>query len=342
MVRIYLAVSTVNRKRKDKEYPEFLASRGAAFYNNIIVALPDTVAFCDEAHQYKTIDEIGALEGNCQLVLPKEMNSICVIDGQHRIFAHYESGIPSKQERTIAELRKQLHLLVTGLIFPKDMPPEERARIQSEIFLDINSNAKLVPQNVLLQIKRINNPIADESIAQFVVEQLNKQGVFQNLLQLSTLDNGKIKTASIVKFALRYLVTVTPAEGKQSLFNYWDGDKNALLAMDGNAIEEYVKFCVSTLRNYFGAIKKNLRKQWDDTDSKLLSVISINGFIIALTRQLSVNGVNDFDFYDRIFNGWTIDFSKDGFKYTSSQYRKFSTQILREVFQISDEIIATI
>ena len=53
-------------------------------------------------------------------------------------------------------------------------------------------------------------------------------------------------------------------------------------------------------------------------------------------------GVNDFDFYDRIFNGWTIDFSKDGFKYTSSQYRKFSTQILREVFQISDEIIATI
>ena len=38
--------------------------------------LPDTVAFCDEAHQYKTIDEIGALEGNCQLVLPKEMNSI--------------------------------------------------------------------------------------------------------------------------------------------------------------------------------------------------------------------------------------------------------------------------
>ena len=133
---------------KIKNIRNFLASKGAAFYNNIIVALPDTVAFCDEAHQYKTIDEIGALEGNCQLVLPKEMNSICVIDGQHRIFAHYESGIPSKQERTIAELRKQLHLLVTGLIFPKDMPPEERARIQSEIFLDINSNAKLVPQNV--------------------------------------------------------------------------------------------------------------------------------------------------------------------------------------------------
>lgn len=70
------------------------------------------------------------------------MNSICVIDGQHRIFAHYESGIDSKQERIIAELRKRLHLLVTGLIFPPEMSAEERVRIQSEIFVDINSNAK--------------------------------------------------------------------------------------------------------------------------------------------------------------------------------------------------------
>ena len=86
------------------------------------------------------------------------------------------------------------------------MRMEERAQIQSEIFLDINSNAKPVPQNVLLQIKRINNPIADESIAQFVVEKLNKEGIFKNLFQMSSLDKGKIKTASIVRFALRYLV----------------------------------------------------------------------------------------------------------------------------------------
>lgn len=231
--------------------------------------------FHDESGNFKSIDEIGELEGNCKLVLPKEMNSICVIDGQHRIFAHYESGISSKQEDKIAKLRKELHLLVTGLVFPKNMSAEKRAQIQSEIFLEINSNAKLVPQNVLLQIKRINNPIADESIAQFVIEKLNKQGVFQNLLQISTLDSGKIKTASIVRFALRYSVTVKPAEGKNSLFTYWPGDKNALLSMNNDAIEDYVKFCNMSLRNYFGAIKKNLRTEWDDENSKLLSVISI-------------------------------------------------------------------
>ena len=203
-------------KSKIKGIRASLETKGEAFYNNIIVGLPDRVRFCDEEGNYKTIDEIGDLEGNCTLTFPKEMNSICVIDGQHRIFAHYESGADSKQERTIAELRKQLHLLVTGLVFPPEMSAEERARIQSEIFVDINSNAKLVPQNVLLQIKRIQNPIADESIAQFVIEKLNKQGAFQILLQISTLDSGKIKTASIVRFALRSLVTVTPAEGKQS------------------------------------------------------------------------------------------------------------------------------
>lgn len=329
-------------KNKIKGIRSFLETKGEAFYNNIIVGLPDRVRFCDEKGDYKTIDQIGDLEGNCTLTFPKEMNSICIIDGQHRIFAHYESGVDSKQERTIAELRKQLHLLVTGLVFPPEMSAEERARIQSEIFVDINSNAKLVPQNVLLQIKRIQNPIADESLAQFVIEKLNKQGVFQNLLQISSLDGGKIKTASIARFALRYLVTVNPTEGRQSLFTYWDGDKDALLANKNDAIEEYVKYCDATLRNYFGAIKKNLRTQWDDESSKLLSVISINGFIIALNRQLSINGVQNFDFYDKVFKGWNFDFSKENFPYTSSQYRKFSTRILQEAFKIDDSVIETI
>lgn len=329
-------------KKKIKKIRDFIETKGEAFYNNIIVGLPDRVRFCDENGDFKAVDEIGDLKGNYNLSLPMEMNSICVIDGQHRIFAHYESGIDSKQERTISELRKQLHLLVTGLIFPSGMSPEERARIQSEIFVDINTNAKPVQQSILLQIKRIQNPIADESIAQFVVEKLNKQGVFQNMLQISSLDSGKIKTASIVRFALRYLVTVNPSEGKKSLFTYWNGDKDAFHKLKSDVIEEYVLFCTSTLRNYFGAIKKNLKKQWEDETSKLLSVIAINGFIIALTRQLSINGVKDFDFYDNLFKSWNYDFSKDKFPYTSSQYRKFSTRILEEAFKIDPSIIETI
>ncbi|MEG0261380.1 MAG: DGQHR domain-containing protein [Oscillospiraceae bacterium] len=321
-------------KGKIKKIREFLINKGEAFYNNIIVALPDNVTFVDGAGHRQPMEKIGGLEGNCQLVLPKEMNSICVIDGQHRIYAHYESGVDSKQEKRIADLRKQLHLLVTGLVFPSNMAEGERARMQSEIFLEINSNVKRVPQNVLLQIKRIKNPIASESIAQFVIEKLNKEGIFFKLFQVSSLDVASIKTASIVQFALRYLVTVIPADGKRSLFTYWTGDKEKLLEQDTTAIAEYVKFCADTLRTYFGAIKKNMRIYWDDETAKLLSVISINGFIIALTRQLNTNGVQDFDFYNEKFKDWNFDFSREGFPYTSSQYRKFSSRILEDVFKL--------
>ena len=234
-------------KAKIKSIREFLDKKGETFYNNIIVALPDNVQFRDASGAVKSIDDIGYLESNCSLLMQKEMNSVCVIDGQHRIFAHYESGANSKQEERISALRKQLHLLVTGLVFPKEMTEAERAKMQSEISLDINSNAKAVPPSILLQINRINNPIADESIAQMVLEHLNKRGVFRKLFQLSSLDIAPIKTASIVKFALRYLVTLTPKEGRQSLLEYWDGDRDLLFEKDSTAIKQYVEFCANAL-----------------------------------------------------------------------------------------------
>lgn len=316
----------------------FIENKGEAFYNNIIVALPDNVSFKNSSGESMTIDKINELNGNFQLIIPKELNSICIIDGQHRIFAHYESGTDSKQEKTISNLRKKLHLLVTGLIFPKEMPMEKRSKIQSEIFNDINSNAKTVPANILLQIKRIMNPIADESIAQFVIEKLNTQDPFKGMLQISSLESGKIKTASIVRFALRYLVTITPSSGKKSLFDYWEGNKTALEKQEEAAITDYVDYCVSVLSVYFKAIKKNFKSSWN-TESKLLTVISLNGFIIALTRQLEINGIKDFAFYDNFFSKWDFDFSKDNFNYTSSQYRKFSKEILCSAFKIPKETV---
>ncbi|HBW35897.1 MAG: hypothetical protein VR66_20595 [Peptococcaceae bacterium BRH_c23] len=65
-----------------------------------------------------------------------------------------------------------------------------------------------------------------------------------------------------------------------------------------------------------------------------MSVTSINGFIIAFTRQLESNGIQDFDFYDAKLKNLNIDFSKAIFTYTSSQYRKFSNQILQEAFEL--------
>ena len=319
-------------KDKIKKIRRYICRKSEAFYNNIIVALPDDIKFTREANgcmEYLTIDQIGNHD-TCKLIIPDRFNSLCIIDGQHRIFAHYEGE--DNDEGKIALLRKRLHLLVTGLVFPKNMSQIERSQIQSEIFLDINSNAKPVPADVLLHIEMVKNPLSDIGIARQVIEKLNKDSIFRNKFGLTAVEESKIKVASIIKFALRYLVTIEPQNNK-SFFNYWKGDIDKLKQKDDNTLKEYVDFCAQNLDIYFSAIHEVFKTYWDDNESKILSVISINGFIIAYQRQLQDNGIQDRSFYIEKIKNLKIDFSKDNFKYTSSQYRKFSDEIINEAFK---------
>lgn len=327
-------------KDKVKSIRAFLAQKGEAFYNNIIVALPDNVTFEDDAGTPILVENIGDFQ-HCKLVLPDEMNSICIIDGQHRIFAHYEAPATEKYELQIAPLRRQLHLLVTGLIFPTEMKEPERKQIQSQIFLDINDNTKKVAPNVLTHIEMVKDPFSDIGLARRVIERLNKKQVFLNRFELSALDESKIKVASIIKFALRYLVTVTPAEGKTSLYAYWQGNKEAFQQKDEASLNDYIEFCANSIDLYFSAIRDAFKSSWNDPASKMLSVISINGFIIAFNRQLNKYGVSDYPFYSSCLRKLSIDFSKNGFPYTSSQYRKFSGRILAEAFDFTNEELET-
>lgn len=327
-------------KDKVKSIRAFLAQKGEAFYNNIIVALPDNVTFEDDAGTPILVENIGDFQ-HCKLVLPDEMNSICIIDGQHRIFAHYEAPATEKYELQIAPLRRQLHLLVTGLIFPTEMKEPERKQIQSQIFLDSNDNTKKVAPNVLTHIEMVKDPFSDIGLARRVIERLNKKRVFLNRFELSALDESKIKVASIIKFALRYLVTVTPAEGKTSLYAYWQGNKEAFQQKDEASLNDYIEFCANSIDLYFSAIRDAFKSSWNDPASKMLSVISINGFIIAFNRQLNKYGVSDYPFYSSCLRKLSIDFSKNGFPYTSSQYRKFSGRILAEAFDFTNEELET-
>lgn len=327
-------------KDKVKSIRAFLAQKGEAFYNNIIVALPDNVTFEDDAGTPILVENIGDFQ-HCKLVLPDEMNSICIIDGQHRIFAHYEAPATEKYELQIAPLRRQLHLLVTGLIFPTEMKEPERKQIQSQIFLDINDNTKKVAPNVLTHIEMVKDPFSDIGLARRVIERLNKKRVFLNRFELSALDESKIKVASIIKFALRYLVTVTPAEGKTSLYAYWQGNKEAFQQKDEASLNDYIEFCAKSIDLYFSAIRDAFKSSWNDPASKMLSVISINGFIITFNRQLNKYGVSDYPFYSSCLRKLSIDFSKNGFPYTSSQYRKFSGRILAEAFDFTNEELET-
>ena len=314
------------QKDKIKGIRRFLAKKQEAFYNNIIVSLPSKVYFLDENDCQIHLDSIGKYDV-CKMMLPDEMNSICIIDGQHRVYAHYEGEKTDPDEIQISNLRKKLHLLVTGLVFPESMSDVQKAQIESGIFLDINTNAKPVPPDVLLHIKELKDPLSDIGIARAVIERLNKEDIFLHMFELSALDERKIKTASIIKFALRYLVTIESKE-KKSLFDYWDGDKIKLKELNDQEYNSYIDFCVKQIRWYFSALRDSHKQEWSDESSKLLSVISLNGFIIAYNRYIDQKNLGDFDFFRNRFKNLHTDFTKEKFPYTSSQYKKFSDEIL--------------
>ncbi len=322
------------QKERIKKIRKFLVDRGEAFYNNVIVALPPGVVFMEhnENDKAQQIDpeSIGQEHKVCTMIFPDEMNSICVIDGQHRIYAHYEGKDDDKDEPRIAKLRGNRDLLVTGIVFPAEMSPIEISKIESEIFLDINSNSKPVPPDVLLHIKGVKDPLSDVGLARSVIERLNKRGVFSRKFELSSLDSGKIKIASIIKYALRYLVSVKP-QTQKSFYSIWEGDKQGLEQMKEETYNAYLGFCTKELDNYFSALKKNFAEEWNDPNSKILSVISINGFIIAYNKFIDKYGIKDFDYFNARFKALKeargINFSKESFPYTSSQYKKFSVII---------------
>jgi DGQHR domain-containing protein len=324
-------------KNRIQSIRKHVATTKTTFFNNIIVSLPQDVSFRDEAGQPIDIEAIQDFNAKHTMQIPNEFNTICVIDGQHRIFAHYEGE--DAYERTIAGLRDKFHLLVTGIVFPASMSENSRRKMESEIFLDINSNAKPVPPDVLLYIEMLKDRFSDLGIARQVLERLNEKTIFQNYFQLSLMEGSRIKIASIIKFALRNLVEINNDPDKETLYKHWTGDPERKLLSEENdeLLNQYIDYVVGLLDQYFSALKAVYGSQWDDNESKILSTTSINGFIMALRRTLDLIGPKDFDFYREAFNGLTVDFAKASFGFTSSQYNKFSKVILKEAFGIIEQ-----
>ncbi len=322
-------------KSKMKRIREYIVKKESSFFNNIIVALPGNAVVLDsDNHTHSIFDHSsGRQDAGLYLSLPSEYNTLGIIDGQHRVYAYHEGG---DNDDTVSRLRRDRHLLVTGVMFPVTMGDDERLKLQSQIFLDINKNAKPISPDLLLYIQKLQNPLADTSLAQDVLGCMNDRGVFKDRLQRTTLNAHGIKTASIIKFALRYVVSIDDLENKKSLIAYWDGDKEALTRNNIAARKKYVGFCVEWLNKFFAGVKEAWKEHWSDDDVTTLlpSVVTINGCLIAYRHQLPANGLRDVSFFKTHFSKWTMDFSKQSFEFRSSQYGRFAKELLKTVFDI--------
>ena len=318
-------------KSKMKAIRRHLIKKQISFYNNIIVSLPKDVKVSKaDGTTVSLLDvEPSFGEQGISLCLPEEYNSLCIIDGQHRVYAYHEGGV---HDDVVNSLREERHLLVTGIAFPKSMSDADCLKHQSEIFLDINKNAKPIAPDLLLYIQKLQNPLADTSIAQDVLQGLNNNGVFTKEFQRSPLDSQGMKTASIVKFALRYLVSVDKRDNAASLYHYWDGEKTALEKGDAKAMQRYVSFCVERINRYFSCIKTVFNDQWHGERSLLPSVVTINGFLIVYRRILSQMDPKSEHFFRSRFPNWKTSFARDAFGYRSSQYNRFANDMLKTAF----------
>lgn len=324
-------------KNKIKSIRQYVLDTKRTFFNNIIVSLPKSTIVLDKNGNKIDPSSLDRFQ-NCTIQLPDEFNSIGIIDGQHRVFSYYENNILDKQELSITALRKKIYLLVTGILFPNDWKDEQRIELESSIFLDINNNAKKVGKDIILSVEAAKHPFEKNSISRKIIEKMNEKGPFYDRFQLNSIDDKKIKIASIIQFALSKLVE--PTESANGLFKYWRKNnlsKNIpeMLTQDSpnsyDFLEEYIDFCTTCLNIYFSAIKSVYGDQWNEKDAKVCKVFAINSFIIAFHHSLDkTNGVKDFKFYQGVYSENRVDL--DDIKYAGSQYNMFATNVLLEKF----------
>lgn len=301
---------------------------GYVAINNLIVTMPPQVHPILEGG--KTI-EISTLTKTTpvKISLPASANSMGIIDGQHRLFAYYQSKGDTQK---IKDLRNLQNLLVTGIIYPEDTKEREKERFEAELFLTINSNQTSASSDLRQEIEVLLNPYTQISIAKQVIEKLSENGPLFSHIERYFYDKGKLKTSSIVSYALSQLVKFS---GDDSLFLLFKHDEKEKLikGQSGAALNEYIQFCASTINQMLSAVKSNVGNERWTTDKKqanrVLTVTYINSFLIVMRKIIQSKQSLDFNY----LNGKLTEIGKFNFKdFHSSQYNRMAEKIFDKYF----------
>jgi DGQHR domain-containing protein len=305
----------------------YLAEQQRVFVNNIIVTLPPTTKILDENDNTVDTAKITTTQP-ATISIPKDFNSVGLIDGQHRVFSYYEGGA---NEAVIGALRSQQNLLVTGIIYPDLATAEEKTRFEAGLFLEINSNQANAKSELKQAINQLIRPFLADSIARDVLDKLNGgTGALGDMFSQSFLDAGGIRTTSIVSYGLRPLVRPS-APGP--LFNRWvDKDKEVFIASEDDAARKrYVDYCANQIGIFFAAAKSQLPSgRWTKSRhvaNRLLTPTVVNGLIGAMRQALDGGVEMTFENLHLKFSGLSqFPFER----YRSSQYTVMSTDLFTQ------------
>jgi DGQHR domain-containing protein len=317
------------QKKKIEGIRTYLRTEGRVFINNIIVTLPDSTKL--ENSQNKPVQSLNITKTEpVTIELPKEYNSIGLIDGQHRVFSYYEGG---PYEGEISILRKQQNLLVTGIVYPSNLTALEKTKFEAKLFLEINST-QTNPRSDLKQIvESLLRPFSPDSIARKVVNRLNVSGALAGQFEVYFFDKNKLKTTSVVSYGVRH---ITKLQGDDSLFKVWKEDRKSDLEACTNEslLSEYVNFCASEISKFVSAVKVNVPADRWTTDKKIkgrmLTTTHINGFIVCLRKIIENDRLHAFEYYrSKLLDVHTFQFSG----YRSSHYGAMGEALYKKYFE---------
>ena len=327
---------------------KYLYEESRVFVNNIIatisiddIELKRTVAR-DKTERISICENGDFVNGNLtrvdniQIEIKDKSNIIGIIDGQHRVFAYHEGN--DSYEDKIKELRKVQNLLVTCIIYPKNISEQEKNRFEANLFLEINKNQKKISSLLQQEIELIVSPFSTISIGKDILKQLNENGPLRDKLIHSSYDKNKITTASIVSYGLRPLIKLDE-NAKDSLFKLWN-EPNKLKLKDKNCTDDdlrnaYVVFCVEKIRDLLIAFKQHLssNNMWEPYSTKnkqgVLGVVLLNGIMNVLRLLIENDQISTVEEYVKLLIGVEEFQFRD---YKSSQYRRMGEKLYSDFF----------
>lgn len=330
------------------EIRKYLVQEKRVFVNNVIVTMSaNDVDFLDQSDNVIQVSDDGKIQNNekeyktgiIKLSIADKPNCIGIIDGQHRVFAYHVGD--DSCESTISHLRKEQNLLVTGVVFPKNEQEEERRKYEARLFKEINVKQAKISSYLQQELAVMVEPFSLISIGKDIISSLAESGPLSGKIERFSFETGKVKTASIVSFGLKPLIKF--GDEVDSLYCVWEkDDKEKMLTAQAESNyalkNEYVSFCVESIRNLFIGVKNNIPsdewKQYTPSEKKgLLSITFINGFL-NLLRCIIQNDKTLYspeDYTKKLKGIGTFDFRK----YKTSHYRKMGEDLYGSIFSVS-------
>lgn len=316
-------------KRKIASMREYLVRERRVFVNNIIATLPTDASIKDVKGNTIRSVRVNSIKP-VSIEIPRKFGTIGIIDGQHRLYSYHVGT--DKFDKNIEKLRQKQHLLITGIVYPKDYSDHKKRRFEAKLFLEINDKQKRVKGDLKQAIEVIVNPLSAIAISKAVILGLAKDGPLSGKLEIHFYDTGKIKTTSIVSYGLRHIIGI---KADNSLYKVWTGAGKKNIYKKREVLNRYIAYCVNEINILFAAFKYNVPPELWVTDknvSRALTTTTVNGLIYCLRRLIENRRRGEFSFYQKALKKMQVDFSPEKFEYKSSHWKDLGEKIYEDCF----------